>query len=48
MKEEVIGDSSVIKLQKAGEEDEIVEAYVTHSRSHRQEQSATVSGLAGA
>jgi hypothetical protein len=29
MKEEVIGDSSVLKLQKAGEKDEIVEAYVT-------------------
>ncbi len=30
LKEEVIGDSSEIKMQKAGEEDEIVEAYVTH------------------
>jgi hypothetical protein len=29
-KEEVIGNSSMVKKQKEGEEDESVEAYVTH------------------
>ena len=29
MKEELLGDSSVIKMQKAGGADEIVEAYIT-------------------
>jgi hypothetical protein len=37
MKEEAIGDNSVIKMQKAGEEVEIVKAYVTHWEEFEQD-----------